>query len=157
MCTTSGKAVNELHNNQSHYFLLDRDQAWWNFINTKNAAHLRNTLEEHWHSQPTVSIKSNNLMAYCILTNKNNISPIATKLVGMHFHWLRCLKPGIGAISYLMEISESCTLLDQEDNHAKDSPRKYTVSEIKGGIQTHVHRTSTSSRHSSFSQETRMC
>ena len=56
--------------------------------------------------------------------HKNKISPIATTLVGMHFHWLHCLKPGIKAISYLMEISESCTLLDQEDNHAQDSPRK---------------------------------
>jgi hypothetical protein len=58
------------------------------FINAKTAALMCQMLSKLGHQQPRTLMQTNNATAHALLTNK--ILPKALKVIGMHFHWLRC-------------------------------------------------------------------
>jgi hypothetical protein len=60
------------------------------FINAKTAVSMQRTLKEMGHPQTCTPIKTNNLTAHALVTNK--IMPKALKALDMQFHWLCCCK-----------------------------------------------------------------
>ena len=58
------------------------------FINFKLAVPERKTLEELGHPQPKTPMQTDNSTANGLLNNK--ITPKATKIIDMKFHWMRC-------------------------------------------------------------------
>ena len=58
------------------------------FINAREAVHIRNILTEMGHPQPPTPIQTDNSTANGVVNNK--VQPKRTKPMDMRFHWLRC-------------------------------------------------------------------
>ena len=57
------------------------------FINEKEAAYIRQVIEEMGHPKPCTTIKTDNMKAEGVINDK--IQPKCTKSMDMQFHWLR--------------------------------------------------------------------
>ena len=58
------------------------------FINAREAAHIRQILEELGHKQPPTPIQTDNAAAEVVVNHK--VMPKRTKAMDMRFHWLWC-------------------------------------------------------------------